>query len=235
MSIETYKAFYFTNQERKLGYGDRRSIRVGQTHKVDTVPSVCRHGLHASTYIMDALNFEKGPVLYLVELSGHVDVGDDKLAAQRRKYICSKNIEPVLRAFARRQALINIDKIKTYVRDSQSWDLLLDYLNTGNPGLQSAAESAVRSAAESAWAAEAASRSAVASVRSAVESSWSAAESAAWLAAWSATRSATRSAAWFARSAVESAAESAADKMLFEMVKEYTGWDMTGWKHKGML
>ncbi len=235
------KAFYFSNEEKKLGYGDGRDIVVGETHKVDGTPKCCEKGLHGSKRIIDALQYASSSNLYLVEISQNVDEQEDKICGKKRKYIAHFNVESVLREFARRQAMINIEKVKPY---TDKYDLIVKYLETGDEGLRSAAGSAAWSAASlaagsaarsAAWsAAESAAWSAAWSAaksaaglaaRSAAESTaWSAAESAAWSAAgsaaWSAAWSAARSAAW-------SAARSAANTMLTEMIKEATGWDIT--------
>ena len=196
------KAYYFSSLNKKLRYGDNRQIRVGQTHKVTGDIKLCQKGLHASIKPLDALKYAPGSMLWLVELSGEIIIGDDKCVASERTYICGFNAEELLREFARKQALINIDKIKPYTKD---YDLIYKYLTTGDKSLKSAAWSAARSAARSA-------RSAAWSVAdSAARSARSAADSAADSAAWSAAQSA-RSAAW-------SVADSAANKMLQDMIE----------------
>jgi len=207
------KAWYFAQEDRKLRYGDNRFIILGESHSVDAEPILCSSGLHASVNIRDALAYAPGPILYLVELSGKMDIGDDKVSAQVRNYLAGFDATDMLQEFARKQALINIEKIKPY---TDQYDLIVEYLQTGREDLRSAAWSAARSAVESA--AESAAWSAA---ESAVES---AAESAAWAAVRSAVRSAAWSAESAARSAVESAvesAESAQSEMLIDLVYKY--------------
>ena len=214
------KAFWFCKEDCKLGYNDGRSVRVGATHKVKGELELCANGLHASERLIDTLRHAPGPILYLVELSGEILRGEDKVCARKRKYVASFNAEHLLRRFARKQALIHIEKIKPY---TDQYDLIVSYLETGDESIRSAAESAARLAAWSAarLAARLAARSA------AWSAAQSAAESAARLAAWSAVESAVESAAWSAAwSAAQSAAESAANEMLTQMVREETGWDI---------
>ena len=207
------RAFYFSREDKRLGYGDNRLIKTGITHKVAGVPKCCSCGLHGSFRIMAALNHARGPYLWVVDITGNIDTQDDKICGNERTYLAGSNIEDVLRHFARRQALINIEKIRPY---TDKYDLIVEWLTTGNEDIKSAAHSAARSAAHSAarFAADSAARSAA---DSAVHS---AARSADWFADWSpadsAAHSAARSAAWFAAdsaacSAADSAARSPAD------------------------
>jgi len=201
------KAWYFAANDNKLRYGDNREIVLGDTHEVKGEPVLCANGLHASERVIDALLHAPVSILYQVELSGKLDIGKDKLCATKRTYIQRIDATELLQEFARSQALINIEKIKPYTSESE-YDVIVEYLETGDKQLLTAARSAARSAAESA--AESAARSAARSAETAV---WSATEAAAWTAARSAARSA-ESAAWTAaksaaRFAVCSAAESA--------------------------
>ena len=222
------KALYFASENKKLRYGDEREIVVGETHFVDCVPKCCEVGLHASKRAFDALSHAPGCMLYLVELSGDFDKNPDKIAATHRKYLAEFDATELLREFARKQALININKAEQYFNSEEDFNILLEWLNTGNLDLrESAAESAARSAARSA--AESAAWSAAESA--AWSAARSAAESAARSAAWSATRSAAESAAWSAaesaaESAARSAARSAANNMLCEMIESKTGWNL---------
>jgi hypothetical protein len=200
------KAFYFAANDKKLRFGDNRKIRVGTTHKVDCNPILCESGLHASKRLIDALKYSPGHWLYLVELSGEIVEGGDKVAATERKYLARFNAEKLLREFARKQALINIDKVKPYCSDSE-YLLILDWLTTGAEELRSASRAAAKAA------------------------TWSAAESAAKAAACSTSRSASRAAAEAASrsasmAATWSAAWSAANTMLTDMVRDATGWEI---------
>jgi hypothetical protein len=177
----------------RLGYGDNREVKVGETLRVEGTPTLCHHGLHASFKLWDALGYAQGEKLSLcrVTLGGEADHDSDKSVANERTVV----------------AMLDADATDKLLRDFSRWcalqvihlwdapDVVRQYLETGDESLRSAARSAAESAARSA--AESAARSAARSA------AWSAAESA----AWSAAESAAESAAW---SAAESAAESAA-------------------------
>jgi len=261
------KAFYFATNDKKLRYGDNRQIRVGTTHTVDYEPMLCRQGLHASRRLIDALSYAPGHWLYWVELGGETIEGSDKMAATSRKYLADFNAERLLRKFARKQALLNIEKIKPYC-GKDDYHLILKWLNTGDKRYQAAARyaastarytanstthSTARSAAHSAahcasydaadaaydtgCAAASAARSAAdaAADAAAASTARSAAHSAAHCAGCAAyaaydtgcaANSTTHSAAYDAADAARSAAHSAANKMLTDMVREATGWDI---------
>ena len=216
------KALYFSTEDKKLRYGDNRIIVVGETHRVDCSPKCCNIGLHASKRAIDAVSFAPGSILFLVELSGDIDEQEDKLAAQSREYLAEFDATDLLREFARKIALINIEKIKPYCNE-ESYNLIIHWLKTGDEATRSAAYSAAKAAANSAAnpAANSAARSAAYSAWSAwsaAESAWAAAESAANSAAWSAEKSA--GSAW-------SAVWSVANTILSEMIENATGWDLT--------
>lgn len=67
-----------------MQYGDWRRVRAGVTYRVDGTPALCRHGLHASKHVFDALRYAPGPMLARVELSGEVIRGTDKACASAR-------------------------------------------------------------------------------------------------------------------------------------------------------
>lgn len=124
------KAFYFARTDRKLRYGDNRKIVVGETHTVDCTPEVCSKGLHASVNLFDALKYAPGPILYLVELDGDVDIGCDKVAATKRTYLAEFDATEVLREYARIQASYSVHLIKPYRTEDQYKDIT-HFLSTG--------------------------------------------------------------------------------------------------------
>lgn len=213
-------AWYFSKTDCKLRYDDNRQIRTGITHKVKGVPGLCRHGLHASKRIIDALSYARGPVVWLVKLRGTIVMGDDKCAATERTYIAKLNDEKLLREFARRCALEVI-----YMWNAP--DVVVEYLKTGNEDLRAEARAAARAAAgiKSEDAARDASRSAArsaswaaiqkvarAAARGAAEAKCEhAAQDAVRYAAWAATRAAGEDAA---RAAGEDAARYAGEGVI---------------------
>jgi len=208
--IKPMKAYYFGTKDRQLRYGDNRHIMIDRTHKVDGPPILCEHGLHGSIKAMDALRYAPGPILYEVELSGQLDIGDDKIAATERKYLRSFDATDLLREFARRQAMINITKIKPYC-SAEDYNLIVDWLETGNEEIREAA-------AEAAWSARVAAG--VAAGAAAGAAAWTAARTAARVAtAAESAESAARTAARVATAA--EAARSAANEMLEEMIENH--------------
>jgi hypothetical protein len=169
----------------------------------------CKSGLHASDHPFDALQYAPGNILHRVILKGGLVLHGnpvDKWVGERRKIIASVNAEPMLRAFAREQAL----------GVAHLWscpDVVRRYLETGDETIRAAARTAARAAAwAAAWAA--ARAAAWAAARAAArDAAWDAARDAAWAAAWAAAWDAAwdaaRTAAWdAARDAAWDAARS---------------------------
>jgi hypothetical protein len=137
---------------------------------------MCATGLHASRDPFDALQYAPGETLCLVECSGEVIEGDDKLVCSKRRIVARMDATEILRYFARMQAV-------SVVHLWDAPDVVLDYLMTGDDSIRNSAWAAARDAARnSAWAA-------------AGNSAWAAAGDAAWAAARGAARGAARNAA----------------------------------------
>ena len=234
------RAFYFAPENNRLRYGDDREIVVGETHTVDATPECCRIGLHASKRVIDALWYAPSANLYIVDLGGEIDEGDDKVSAQTRRYVASIDTTSILKEFAKRQALIIIELTKPYCSAVQYANILafLEGDESKREAAEAAAEAAwaaARAAAEEAvWgAAEAAEEAAEAAAWAArvARAVWGAAEAAeaAEAAAWAARAAraaveAARAAAWeAAEEAAEAAAWEAANDMLTEMIEEAIG------------
>ena len=169
----------------RLGYGDNREIKVGETLAVHAKPVLCSVGLHASAKLWDALGYANGERLALcrVTLGGTVLYDTDKSVANERTVIAmldANATDKLLRDFARWCALQVI-----HLWDAP--DIVRQYLETGDESLRAAARDAARAAA---WAAAKA-----------------AARDAAWAAAWAAAGDAARAAA---RDAAGAAARAAA-------------------------
>jgi hypothetical protein len=152
---------------------------------------MCESGLHWSREPFDALQYAPGNTLCLVDVDGQIIEDKNKGVSSMRRIVVRMDAEPLLRYFARQQALSVV----------HLWDapqVVLDYL-MGNDAARSAAWSAAESAARSA---------------AKLSAAWSA-ESAAWSAesaAWSAESA--------ARSAAKLSAESAARKDFNALVYE---------------
>jgi len=134
-------------------------------------PILCERGYHASLRPWDALRYAPGNTLCLVECGGTVLHQDDKLVCTERTILARMNGEPLLRQFARNQAL-------SVVHLWEPPEIVLDYLMGDDSARDAAWAAAWAAARDAAWAAAGA-----------------AARDAAWAAAWAAARDAASAAA----------------------------------------
>jgi len=153
-------------------------------------PILCHRGLHASLQPFDALRFAPGNTLCLVECGGVVHIGAGKLVCTERTILARMDAEPLLRQFARAQAL----------SVAHLWSppkVVLDYLMVGGSEL-----AALSASAASAWSAARLAEPDTWSSSAARFAALSASEAAAWssstagTATLSAANSAANSAAW---------------------------------------
>ena len=183
------RAWHFLAQGSVMRDG-RKAPRNGVklVHRGEVIQ--CESGLHASKHPMDALRYAPGPVLCLVECGGAIKAHgypEDKIACSERTIIARMDATPLLREFARMQALR-----VAHLLDNPP-DVVLDYLATGDGSIRAAAWAAARAAArdaarDAAWAAAWA-----AALAAARDAAWAAAWAAARDAAWAAARDAARS------------------------------------------
>lgn|GEM_PF-1068147 len=217
------KAWYFSQNDCKLQYGDGRTIKAGVTHTVACEPILCKQGLHGSVKPLDALEYAPGGMVWRVDLGGDMVIGDDKIAATERKYLWGYDATPILRKFARLCALDVIDM----------WDapdVVIQYLKTGNDDLRVVARAAERDARAAAWTdARAADRAAWAAwdawwdaaLTTAWDAWWDAARAAVWAAwavAWDAARAAARADVRAARDAAWAIAREKQNNRLYWMI-----------------
>jgi CO/xanthine dehydrogenase Mo-binding subunit len=167
----------------RLGYGDNRAVVVGETLRVEGTPIPCRHGLHASKSILNALRYAAYGnefALCSVMLGGDIVDEDDKSAANERTVIAiltSEETKKLLRDFARWSALQVIhlwaapDIVRRYLEDGDeslwdeavAWSAARDAARAGDAAAKAAAEAAASfSASFSAWSAASATASATA-------------------------------------------------------------------------
>ena len=151
----------------------------GITRRHDGPLLMCRSGLHASLHPWDALKYAPGSTLCLVEAGGETEHEPDKLVCMERTIIARMGAEPLLRYFARQQAL-------SVVHLWNAPQEVLDYL-MGDDDARDATRDAARGCREG-RAFDAARAAALGAAR---DAAWAAA----WDAAWAAVRAATRDAA----------------------------------------
>jgi len=87
--------FHFTKKSRILGYGDGRTVIVGETLKAPEGKGIilCKYGLHASPRIIDALEYAPGCTLWEVTLGGTIINDIDKsVATERTANVCYGDI-----------------------------------------------------------------------------------------------------------------------------------------------
>ena len=182
---------------------------------------MCESGLHFSPLPHQALEYAPGATLCLIEYGGEVIMGYDKGVCSRRKIIARMNATELLRFYARMQAVKALE-----YWDTETPEVVCDYLMTGDESIRAAARAAAWDAArDAAWdAARAAARDAARDAARAA--AWDAARAAAWAApraaaraaAWDAARAAAWAAAW---AAARDAAKAEFDALVFESFAEF--------------
>ncbi len=139
MKAKPIKAWHFVGDTLR----DGRPVPadgVRLTHP--SMPILCESGLHASLHPFDALQYAPGPVLCLVECGGTILYQSDKLVCTERVIVTRMDATPLLRYFARQQAL-------SVVHLWTPPDVVLDYLR-GDDTARAAAWDAAGGAALSA-------------------------------------------------------------------------------------
>ena len=96
------RAWHFVGKTLRDG---RPVPKDGKLLRFNGAPILCGQGLHASLQPFDALQYAPGETLCLVECAGRIVHGDDKLVCTKRTIIVRMNAKPLLRYFARQQAL----------------------------------------------------------------------------------------------------------------------------------
>ncbi len=175
MSEKYIRAWHFC-ADGKLRDGQK--VVVGKTYTVKGPLVMCKHGLHWSRRIIDALWYAHGSTICLVEAWGSVQEQEDKGVSTHRKVLAKVDGDKLLRLFAADCAEEALTLCK--ITDKRSWqavEVARKYANGKTTKEELAA------AWDAAWAA-------------AWAAAWDAAWAAAWDAAWAAAGSAAGSAAW---------------------------------------
>ena len=133
------KAWHFIGDTLRDG---RPVPADGITLRHDGPLLMCRSGLHASLHPWDALKYAPGSTLCLVEAGGETEHEPDKLVCMERTIIARMGAEPLLRYFARQQAL-------SVVHLWNAPQEVLDYL-MGDDDARDATRDAARAAARAA-------------------------------------------------------------------------------------
>ena len=133
------KAWHFIGDTLRDG---RPVPADGITLRHDGPLLMCRSGLHASLHPWDALKYAPGSTLCLVEAGGETEHEPDKLVCMERTIIARMDAEPLLRYFARQQAL-------SVVHLWNAPQEVLDYL-MGDDDARDATRDAARDAARAA-------------------------------------------------------------------------------------
>jgi hypothetical protein len=124
------KAFYFSDEDRKLRYMDNRQIEVGETHFVEGEIEISKNGLHASTRLLDALFCAPGPILYHVELGGRIkhSFDDSQVCASERTYLAEFDATEVLIEFTRELAFKGLERMVAHF-NSNDYAELIDWVS----------------------------------------------------------------------------------------------------------
>ena len=167
---ETVYGWHFVSENKKLGYGDGRTIRKGGTLTVDVEPVLCAAGLHASPRAIDALGYAPGPIACFVQLGGAI-VGPsndhpDKMVATERTVIAYCDFRKVYRDYIRDTLVFRQEPIAVLLERS------------GLPEHAHAVRAIQMDTAS------------FADIQTVFDASWAAARAAAWDASWDAARAA---------------------------------------------
>jgi len=186
-------AWHFLPDDGRLSRplnGERVKVEPGQTLKVPGRLEICRHGLHASRRLIDALEYTPGVLLERVELSGDMIEEEDKLCARERTCLWLLDCTDLLHEFACRCAE---DALRVAgVSDERCWNAI----KAKREWLKGAIDDdELRAVRETAW--NAAYRAAKNAAQFAAWNAvWDAAEDTAWNAAWYAAWNTAQIATW---------------------------------------
>jgi len=122
----TVLAWHFLSADRRLGYGDGRLVKKGQTLRVEGEPALCWNGLHGSRRLIDALSNALGPIIERVEIGAdkpyEIVAVENKLVGTWRKTLWWIDATMVLHEFACREAEEALRDVG--ITDERYWDRL---------------------------------------------------------------------------------------------------------------
>ena len=120
--------------------GDGGVVTVGTRLRIPTPVELGKRGLQGSRYVLDALRYGSGPVLWRTRHSGTVIDGEEQIISSVRTHLARiDDVAPILHAFVRRCALdvVGLWDAPTVVRE---------YLETGAEDIRGAALDAAQGA-----------------------------------------------------------------------------------------
>ena len=124
--------WHFLTSDRKLRYGDGRTVTVGQVftqeypHGEYDAPTLCSSGMHASSRALDALGYAPGVIICKVDISGGIVHGHDKSVAESRRVLAMADAGGALHEFAcwcAEQALLR-ERAAGREPDRRSWNAI---------------------------------------------------------------------------------------------------------------
>ena len=103
MPDDMVTGWHFICADHTTGQGNLK-VEVGQTLTVEGRLILCKHGLHACRWLLDALEYAPGPVACKVEVWGDIIEEDDKLCGRNRKCLGMVDATSILHEFTCRCA-----------------------------------------------------------------------------------------------------------------------------------
>ena len=176
-------AWKFLRDNLRSGSGSEPAWEVGKERKHPGPYVVCGSGYHASPTPWEALQYAKGPMLALVEVSKTEDSQDDKVCVASMTMLKAVNVERALHELACTYAE---DVLPIYEKDYPKDKRPRKAIETKRKWLDGKATDRQLAAARAAAGATAG------------DAAWAAAVDAAWAAARAAAGDAARAAAWAA-------------------------------------
>jgi len=119
-------AWHFLPADLRLGYGDGRLVQKEQRLRIEGEPLLCKHGMHGSRRLIDALSYASGPIIERVEIGVDkpykIVEGQDKLVGNWRKTLWWIDATMILHEFACRTAEDGLRDAG--VTDERCWDAI---------------------------------------------------------------------------------------------------------------
>jgi len=126
--MNTIKAWHFAANNKKLRYSDHRPVRRNVRYFArpkNKELELCKHGMHGSKNILDALKWAPGSIVTWCEFGGRIVHEEDKLTAEWRKPLWVYDATELLQEFAHWCAL-------KVIHLWECPDVVKQYFETGN-------------------------------------------------------------------------------------------------------